>query len=91
VRDSAVATSGTYERGAHLLDGRTGRPAGGLASLTVVAADLTTAVATATAAYAMGPDGIAWADAQPGCLVYAVDSAHRVHRSDALSTLLAGV
>jgi thiamine biosynthesis lipoprotein len=88
VRDGAVATSGTYERGRHVLDGRTGRPAEGLVSLTVVAADLTTADATATAAFAMGPAGIGWADAQPGCLVYAVDAGRRVHRSEDLTPLL---
>ena len=34
--DSAVATSGSAERGAHIIDPHLGRPASGLASLTVV-------------------------------------------------------
>jgi thiamine biosynthesis lipoprotein len=59
--DGGVATSGTAERGAHLWDGRTGRPADDLASLTVVAADLTTADVLATAAFALGEPGAAWA------------------------------
>ncbi|MTD53150.1 FAD:protein FMN transferase [Amycolatopsis pithecellobii] len=88
VRDLAVATSGSYERGQHIVDGRTGLPARELVSLTVVAADLTTADAVSTAAFALGHEGIAWADAQPGCLVYAVDAARRVHRSAALDDLL---
>ena len=84
-RDGAVATSGSYERGAHILDGHTGEPALELVSLTVVAADLTTADATSTAAFAMGAVGIAWADAQPGCQVFAVDARRRVHRSVGLT------
>lgn len=82
--DGAVATSGCYERGAHIVDGRSGLPATGLASLTVVAGDLTVADATATAAFALGADGPAWAAARPGCLVFAVDSARRVHASPGL-------
>lgn len=78
IRDGAVATSAAYERGHHIMDGRTGLPAHGLLSMTVYASDLTTADAVATAAFAMGADGPEWAAAQPGCLVYAVDSRYRV-------------
>jgi FAD:protein FMN transferase len=60
VEDLAVATSGAYERGAHILDPHTGRPATGLRSVTVVGPDLGTADAYATAAFAMGADGPAW-------------------------------
>jgi FAD:protein FMN transferase len=78
IRDGAVATSAAYERGHHIMDGRTGLPALGLLSMTVYASDLTTADATATAAFAMGGDGPEWAAAQPGCLVHAVDTRYRV-------------
>jgi FAD:protein FMN transferase len=78
VRDRAVATSGTYERGAHIIDGRTGRPAGELVSLTVIADDLTVADATSTAAFAMGREGIEWAGRRPGCAVFAVDADRKV-------------
>jgi thiamine biosynthesis lipoprotein len=54
VSDCAIATSGTYERGPHILDPRTGRPATGLSSVTVVGRDLGTADAYATAAFAAG-------------------------------------
>jgi len=54
-RDRAVATSGTAERGAHILDPHTGSPAAGLASLTVTGPSLALADAYATAAVAMGP------------------------------------
>lgn len=54
-RELAVATSGTAERGCHILDPHTGRPpADPLASLTVVTRTLTEADAYATAGYAMG-------------------------------------
>ena len=89
LHDGAVATSACYERGEHILDGRTGRPATGLLGVTVVADDLATADATATAAFAMGVPGVEWAVAQPGCLVFAVDADRRVHRSAGLDALLA--
>ncbi|MEV0736865.1 FAD:protein FMN transferase [Streptomyces sp. NPDC050549] len=79
--DGAVATSARYERGDHIVDGRTGRPATGLLSLSVVAASLTEADATATAAFAMGPEGVDWAAARPGCEVFAVDAERRVRRT----------
>ena len=52
----AVATSGSYERGDHVFDPRTGAAARGLASVTVVGPDLGTADAYATAAFALGRD-----------------------------------
>jgi thiamine biosynthesis lipoprotein len=58
--DLAVATSGAYERGAHIVDPHTGRPPRGVLSVTVCGPDLGTADAYATAAFAMGPDGPAW-------------------------------
>jgi FAD:protein FMN transferase len=59
-RDLAVATSGAYERGAHVVDPRTGRAPRGVLSVTVAGPDLGTADAYATAAFAMGHDGPAW-------------------------------
>jgi thiamine biosynthesis lipoprotein len=87
VRNGAVATSAAYERGQHIFDGRTGLPAYGLLSITIYADDLTTADATATAAFAMGADGPQWAADQDGCLVYAVDTNYRVFRSPELPVL----
>jgi thiamine biosynthesis lipoprotein len=61
VSDAGVATSGRYERGDHVLDPRTGRPAVGLASVTVVGPDLAVADAYATAAVVLGPsEGMRW-------------------------------
>lgn len=58
--DLGVATSGLYERGAHLVDPHTGAAPGGVLSVTVTGPDLGTADAYATAAFAMGADGPAW-------------------------------
>ena len=60
IEDGGVATSGRYERGDHVLDPRTGLPATTWMSVTVVAVDLGLADAYATAAMAMGPDGLEW-------------------------------
>jgi thiamine biosynthesis lipoprotein len=60
--DLAVATSGTAERGAHVLDPHTHAPVTALASVTVAGRHLGTADAYATAAFAMGgaaPDWLA--------------------------------
>lgn len=63
VQDAAVVTSGDYERyfmhGGlryhHILDPRTGRPAVGLSSVTIVGPSATLADALATGAYVLGP------------------------------------
>ena len=58
--DLAVATSGAYERGPHVVDPHTGRPPSHILSVTVLGPDLGTADAYATAAFAMGADGPDW-------------------------------
>ena len=65
--DAAVATSGAYERGEHVLDPVGGGPARGALSVTVVARSLGMADAYATAAFAMGREGPAWTARLPGC------------------------
>ncbi|KUN76887.1 thiamine biosynthesis protein [Streptomyces griseoruber] len=63
----AVATSGTAERGAHIVDPRTGRSAvTDLVAVTVVAPRLTWADCWATAAFAMGSrEALAWLESLP--------------------------
>lgn len=58
--DLAIATSGAYERGEHVIVPHTGRPPDGIASMTVVGPSLTWADTWATAAYAMGIRGVEW-------------------------------
>ena len=60
VGDGAVATSGRYERGDHVICPRTGEPSRGLASVTVVGDDLARADAHATAVMALGVEGLDW-------------------------------
>ncbi|MFM8827037.1 MAG: FAD:protein FMN transferase [Actinomycetota bacterium] len=60
VTDGAVATSGTAERGAHLWDPRTGRPAGHFLSVTVTGPSLALADAYATTVFVMGEPGLDW-------------------------------
>ena len=58
--DLALATSGQYERGEHVLDPHTGAPPQGVLSVTVTGPVLGIADAYATAAFAMGTDGPPW-------------------------------
>jgi FAD:protein FMN transferase len=60
VTDMAVATSGAYERGGHLLHPRTGSPPSDILSATVAGPDLGTADAYSTAAFALGAEAPAW-------------------------------
>ncbi|MGY4642491.1 FAD:protein FMN transferase [Cellulomonas sp. URHB0016] len=76
--DGAVATSGTYERGAHVWDGRTGEAATGLRSATVLAGDLVTADVLATSVLALGLDGVGWARGHGAAAVVAVADDGRV-------------
>ena len=72
IRDGAVATSGTAERGAHVIDPFTGNPVLGLASVTVVGADLTRTDAYATAALAMGGTARDWLESRNGYEGFAI-------------------
>jgi thiamine biosynthesis lipoprotein len=56
----AVATSGTYERGEHIVDPVDGGAPRGVLSVSIAGPDLGTADAYATAAFAMGVDGAQW-------------------------------
>lgn len=89
VRDLAVATSGLYERGAHIRDPHTGAVPMALRSMTVVGPTLALADAYATAAFAMGEPGIAWVGRQPGFGALAITAADRVVWTDLVDGLLA--
>ena len=82
-RDLAVATSGTAERGAHVLDPFTGRPVTHLASATVTGPDLSTVDAYATAAFVLGRCALPWIDRIPGYAALLVDLDGRQHASAA--------
>jgi thiamine biosynthesis lipoprotein len=67
VRNVAVATSGTYARGTHLIDARSGQPIVTPVAATVVAADAVTANALATTLCVTSADeGLRLVEATPG-------------------------
>jgi thiamine biosynthesis lipoprotein len=78
--DLAVATSGTAERGAHIVDPHTGTHPDALASLTVVGRRLADIDAYATAAFAMGARAADWLAAR-GLSALIVDRAGHVTRT----------
>lgn len=88
VRDRAVATSGTYERGDHIRDPRDGRPVRDLRSLTVVGPRLGFVDAYATAAFVMGLDGLAWVATHPDHEAFAITADERVIWTDGLARYL---
>lgn len=94
--NGAIATSGNYQRFytfgekrySHILDPRTGRPAGGVVSATVLAAEPVTANALATTLCVLAPDeGLRLARDVPGveCLLVTADG--RQLRSSGLTHL----
>jgi thiamine biosynthesis lipoprotein len=82
--DLAVATSGTYERGQHVIDPRSGGAATGLRSVTVTGPDLGRADAYATAAVAMGTAGLDWLAGLSGYESAAITDDGRYFHSDGL-------
>jgi FAD:protein FMN transferase len=69
IHDGAIATSGTYERGAHIFDPATGTIAIGAKSATVIGPDGGLTDALATALMVAGEDGAGWFG-QPGLAEY---------------------
>lgn len=69
----AVATSGTYEKGEHILDPHTGDPATALISFTVVGPDILQADVYATAGIAMGVSGLEFVGRTAGYEAFAID------------------
>jgi FAD:protein FMN transferase len=77
-RGRGVATSGTYVRGQHIYNPlRTGDSISEIVSLTVIGGDVLEADRFATAAFAMGRDGILFLEQTPGLEGYMVDSKGR--------------
>jgi thiamine biosynthesis lipoprotein len=77
----AVATSGTYERGFHVIDPHLGRPAMDLASVTVIGEHLATTDAYATAALAMGDLAPEWLEGLVGFEGMVIDADGRGHET----------
>ena len=88
VRDLAVATSGAYERGEHIVDPLRGKPPSGLLSMTVVGPSLTYADAYATAAFVMGDPGAAWVAEIDGYEAMAITTLGRTVWTPGLEALI---
>ena len=70
--NGAVATSGEYERGKHILNPKTGLPTTSLTSATVVGPDGGMADALATALVIAGTDGVKWFVGMPDWSAYLI-------------------
>ncbi len=79
--DGAIATSGTYQRGLHVIDPHTGRAPRDVVSVTVIGASLTDVDARATAALAMGSGAVDWLAGQTDVEAMVIDTAARAWRS----------
>lgn len=95
--DTSIVTSGDYERGFvqggvlyhHILDPKTGFPAGGTRSVTVVTHDPTIADALSTALFVMGSDtGIALVDQLDGVEAIFIDDTGVTHLSKGAAGIL---
>lgn len=71
--DGAVATSGLYERGGHIVDPRTGKVAAGARSATVTGPDAGLAEALSTALVVAGRGGVDWFAGLTGWEAWVVD------------------
>jgi FAD:protein FMN transferase len=73
-RGSGVATSGSYERGAHIYNPLSpNTKLTEVVSLTVIGPDVLEADRFATAAFAMGKEGIAFIESRPGLEGYMIE------------------
>lgn len=81
----AIATSGTYERGPHIINPLTGQPATGLLSVSVVGPDIIEADVFATAVFAMGwRRGLKFIEQHPAYAALFVTQTGRVETSSNL-------
>ncbi len=99
LRDRSVATSGDSrryivrngKRYGHIIDPRTGLPATGSQSVTVICDDPTLADAYATAVFVMGPvDGMAWVNERTGIEALIIDANGTVSRSRGWAAITGG-
>jgi FAD:protein FMN transferase len=93
-RDCAIATSGSAERGPHIVDPLHAAAADELRAVTVVGRSLTRVDAYATAAFAMGAGALPWLEAQvehEGLVVSADGAATATSRFYAPASVASGI
>jgi len=78
----AVATSGRYERGEHIISPLTGTHPTGLISVTVIGDDLALADGYATATVVLGCEGMDWIATVPGVEALGITDDQRVITTD---------
>jgi len=78
----SLATSGDYERGEHIRDPRTGKPARGCQSVTVIGENAAEADALSTAVFVLGSEqGIKLIESLPGIEALVVDRSGKIIKS----------
>lgn len=97
VDNAAVATSGNYEkyieidgqRYGHIIDPRTGYPAKGIKSVTIISPSAELSDALATAVFVMGVNtGINLISQLPGIHCLIIDESNKIHFSEGMEILL---
>ena len=83
----AVATSGTYEKGEHILDPHSGKPVNAWLSFTVAGPDILQADVFATACFAMGTAGLDFVSHVAGYEAYAIDKHLRARYTSGFDAL----
>lgn len=90
LKDGAVATSGDYARGAHIINPKNKKAATQLASVSVVGEDIIQADVLATAAFVAGDKALEFmADRGPGYEVLVIDKGGRLESSPGFDKYLA--
>jgi thiamine biosynthesis lipoprotein len=85
----AVATSGIYERGGHVINPRTGKPVRELLSITVVGPEIIKADVFATAAFVMGGvKGLEFIENEEGYEALAIDRGGGASATSGMARLL---
>jgi thiamine biosynthesis lipoprotein len=92
LENAAIATSGSYARGAHLIDPRTGKAIVDAPAASVIAADAVTANALATALCVMGAEnGLPLVESTPGAEALIVEPNGAIRRSSGFARMETGV
>jgi FAD:protein FMN transferase len=79
IKSGAVATSGNYERGLHIINPKTGQPADELLSVTITGPDIIQADILATACFAMGLRSLEFMRDWPDYRILVVEKSGQVH------------
>lgn len=87
-KNLAIATSGTYERGAHIINPKTGKPTKKLLAITVIGKDIVTADVLATAAFACSDSWQTIINSFDGYEALAIDIAGSIAMTNGFESLV---